>query len=149
MACHNVGPPPLQFFFFLECSAVWSFLVCSWFHSLFSLILILDSIVLKNNINNHDFSTVPSVNIERMGDVRNLLVWHANLLVWEAKSTGQVKRGVNRSEYKIAVLAYRHFDGTLAPYLSNVLSIHQAPLTLRSSNEKRSPKYYIKSAGGA
>ena len=55
-----------------------------------------------------------------------------------------------RCQYKIAVLAYRHFDGTLAPYLSNVLSIHQAPRTLRSSNEKRlvPPKYNLKSAGG-
>lgn len=54
-----------------------------------------------------------------------------------------------RCEYKIAVLAYRHFDGTLAPYLSNLLCAHEPPRTLRSSREKRLvlPKVQLKSAG--
>ena len=54
-----------------------------------------------------------------------------------------------RCQYKIAVLAYRHFDGTLAPYLSTLLSTREAPRTLRSAKEKRLaiPRCNLKSAG--
>jgi hypothetical protein len=54
-----------------------------------------------------------------------------------------------RCQYKIAVLAYRHFDGSLAPYLSSSLCTRKASRALRSSNEKRLivPARNLKSAG--
>ena len=41
-----------------------------------------------------------------------------------------------RCEYKIATLAYHHFDRTLPSYLSASLCTYQTSGTLRSSNEK-------------
>ena len=41
-----------------------------------------------------------------------------------------------RSKYKIAVLAYRYFNGTLPPYLSRVLYPYRPMRTLRSSSSK-------------
>ena len=54
-----------------------------------------------------------------------------------------------RCQYKIAVLAYRHFEGSLAPYLSATLSTRRASRTLRSSNENRLvvPRRNLRSAG--
>ena len=37
-----------------------------------------------------------------------------------------------RIQYKLAVLAFRHFESTLPPYLSSVLHIYQPPRVLRS-----------------
>ena len=54
-----------------------------------------------------------------------------------------------RIQYKLAVLAFRHFEGTLPPYLSTVLHIYQPPRVLRSSSEKllKIPRVNLKSAG--
>jgi hypothetical protein len=54
-----------------------------------------------------------------------------------------------RIQYKVAVLAYRHFDGTLPPYLSYVLCTYQPPRALRSSSDKllKIPRVNLKSAG--
>ena len=55
-----------------------------------------------------------------------------------------------RCEYKVAVLAYKHFDGTLAPYLSAVLTSRIPNRTLRSSTENNltvPEKPNLKSAG--
>ena len=54
-----------------------------------------------------------------------------------------------RCQYKIAVLAYRHFDGSLAPCLSFSLCTRKASRALRSSDEKRliGPARNLKSAG--
>ena len=41
-----------------------------------------------------------------------------------------------RVKYKLAVLAFRHFDGSLPPYLSKSLTIYQPSRNLRSSAEK-------------
>ena len=41
-----------------------------------------------------------------------------------------------RCQYKIATLVYRHFEGTLAPYLSSSLCTYEPSRSLRSSNEK-------------
>ena len=41
-----------------------------------------------------------------------------------------------RSQYKLATLAYRHFDGSLPQYLSSCLSTYETYRTLRSSHEK-------------
>lgn len=54
-----------------------------------------------------------------------------------------------RCQYKVAVLAYRYFDGSLAPYLSSTLCTRKPPRTLRSSYERRLsiPKRNLKSFG--
>ena len=54
-----------------------------------------------------------------------------------------------RIQYKLAVLTFRHFEGTLPPYLSPVLHIYQHPRVLRSSSEKllKIPRVNLKSAG--
>ena len=54
-----------------------------------------------------------------------------------------------RCQYKIATLAYRHFDGSLPPYLSSSLCTYEPSRSLRSSNEKllKIPKRKLKSFG--
>ena len=54
-----------------------------------------------------------------------------------------------RCQYKIATLAYHHFDGSLAPCLSSFLCTYEPSRTLRSSNEKllKIPKRNLKSFG--
>ena len=54
-----------------------------------------------------------------------------------------------RWQFKLAILAYRHFEGTLPFYLSDVLHIYQPSRSLRSSSEKllRIPKRTLKTAG--
>ena len=54
-----------------------------------------------------------------------------------------------RCQYKICTLAYRHFEGTLPTYLSNVLSTYEPSRALRSSNKKllKIPRCELKSAG--
>ena len=51
-----------------------------------------------------------------------------------------------RITYKLAVLAFRHFDSSLPPYLSKSLTINQSSRTLRSSSEKllKVPKVNLK-----
>ena len=41
-----------------------------------------------------------------------------------------------RIQYKLATLAFRHFDGSLAPYLSSFLCTYQPSPSLRSSTER-------------
>ena len=41
-----------------------------------------------------------------------------------------------RIRYKIATLAFRHFENFLPPYLSELLHTYQPSRTLRSSSEK-------------
>ena len=56
-----------------------------------------------------------------------------------------------RIHYKIATLAFRHFDNSLPPYLSELLHTYQPSrtLNLRSNSEKllKVPKTNLKSAG--
>ena len=54
-----------------------------------------------------------------------------------------------RCQYKTAVLAYRHFEGSLPPYLSSSLCTYEPSRSLRSSNEKllKIPKRNLKSFG--
>ena len=54
-----------------------------------------------------------------------------------------------RMQFKIAILAYRHFEGTLSSYLSDVLSIYQPSRSLRSSSERllKVPKRHLNPAG--
>ena len=41
-----------------------------------------------------------------------------------------------RCQYKVATLAYRHFQGSLPPYLSSSLRSYEPSRSLRSSKEK-------------
>ena len=52
-----------------------------------------------------------------------------------------------RIDYKLATLAFRHFDGSLPQYLSSRLDIHQPSRSLRSNNDKllRVPRWKLKS----
>ena len=54
-----------------------------------------------------------------------------------------------RTQYKVATLAYRRFDGTLPSYLSDSLPTYQPSRSLRSSGEKllKVPKRNLKSLG--
>ena len=54
-----------------------------------------------------------------------------------------------RCQYKIATFAYRHFEGSLAPYLSSSLCTYEPSRSLQSSNEKllKIPKRKLKSFG--
>ena len=54
-----------------------------------------------------------------------------------------------RCQYKIATLAYRHFEGSLPPYLSSSLCAYESSRSLRSSNQKllKIPKRNLKSFG--
>jgi hypothetical protein len=54
-----------------------------------------------------------------------------------------------RIQYKLAVFAFRHFDGTLPPYLSSSLNIYQPRRSLRSSSQMllTTPRVNLKAAG--
>ena len=54
-----------------------------------------------------------------------------------------------RIDYKLATLAFRHFDGSLLQYLSSRLDIYQQSRSLRSSNDRllRVPRWKLKSFG--
>ena len=54
-----------------------------------------------------------------------------------------------RIDYKLATLAFRHFDGSLPQYLSSRLDIYQPSRSLRSSNDRllRVPRWKLKSFG--
>jgi len=54
-----------------------------------------------------------------------------------------------RIQYKLAVFAFRYFEGTLPPYLASSLSTYQPTRSLRSSSEKLLiiPRVNLKSAG--
>ena len=43
-----------------------------------------------------------------------------------------------RNQYKIGIIAFRHFDNSLLPYFSHSLTIYQSTRTLRYSSEKSS-----------
>ena len=54
-----------------------------------------------------------------------------------------------RCQYKITTLAYRHFEGSLPPYLFTSLCTYEPSRSLRSSNEKliKIPKRNLNSFG--
>ena len=54
-----------------------------------------------------------------------------------------------RIQFKLAVFAFRHFEGTLPPYLSSVLQTYHPSRSLRSSSEKllKIPRVNFKLAG--
>ena len=54
-----------------------------------------------------------------------------------------------RIDYKLATLAFRHFDGSLPQYLSSRLDIYEPSRSLRSSNDRllRVPRWKLKSFG--
>ena len=54
-----------------------------------------------------------------------------------------------RIDYKLATLAFRHFDGSLPQYLSSRLDIYQPSRSLRSSSDRllRVPRWKLKTFG--
>ena len=54
-----------------------------------------------------------------------------------------------RCQYKLAILAYRYFEGSLPAYLSNVLCTHETSRALRSSSQRllKIPKRNLKTVG--
>ena len=52
-------------------------------------------------------------------------------------------------QYKLAVFAFQHFDGTLPLYLSSILHAYQPARSLHTSSEKllKTPQVNLKSAG--
>ena len=96
----------------------------------------------------------------RLGGTCDKLIGRAWLVLKTNKQTNkqkQRKRDHNTQllhvkfscEYKIAPLAYRHFDGTLPSYLSASLCTYQTSRILRTSNDKllKIPKRNLKSSG--
>ena len=55
-----------------------------------------------------------------------------------------------RCRYKLATLAYRFFDGSLAPSLAENLQQYTPSRNLRSAKDKllKTPRYNLKTAGG-
>lgn len=97
---------------------------------------------------------LPSNEIKRLEKVQNC----AARLVMKKKKRDHVTPLLHelhwlpvefRCQFKICTLAYRYFEGTLPPYLSDTLSEYVPPRALRSTREKllRIPKCNLKTAG--
>lgn len=97
---------------------------------------------------------LPAEQISRLQRVQN----NAARLVFKKKKNDHVTTLLKelhwlpikfRIQFKIAVLAYRHFDGSLPPYLSDALCTYQPSRSLRSSVERllKIPKCNLKTAG--
>ena len=103
---------------------------------------------------NSTLSGLPSVSLNRLQKVQN----HAARLILRKRKTDHVSPLLKelhwlpveaRIKYKMCVLAFKHFQGTLPPYLSNKLQSYTPSRTLRSSAEKllKVPKYNLKTSG--
>ena len=97
---------------------------------------------------------LPNDEIKRLERVQN----HAARLILRKKRTDHVTPMLRelrwlpvkfRCQYKLCTLAFRHFEGTLPPYLSNVLCTYVPSRTLRSSSEKllKIPRCNLETAG--
>ena len=103
---------------------------------------------------NSSFAGLPAEQIGRLQRIKD----SADRLVLKKRGRDHVTPLLNelhwlpvkfRCEYKIATLAFRHFDGTLPSYLSVSLRTYQTSRTLQSLSEKllRVPKRNLKSVG--
>ena len=103
---------------------------------------------------NSTLSGFPSSSLNRLQKVQN----NADRLVLRKRKLDPITPllekllwlpGEARIHYKIATLAFRHFENSLPPYLSELLHTYQPSRTLRSSSEKllKVPKTNLKSAG--
>jgi hypothetical protein len=90
---------------------------------------------------NSIYANLPSEDIERLQRIQSAA---ARLVLKKRKSdhiTPLLKQlhwlpVMYRWQYKLSILAFRHFDGSLPAYLSNILTIYHPARTLRSSSEK-------------
>ena len=103
--------------------------------------LVAAMVISRLDYCNSVFIGLPADQIARLQRVQN----NAARLVLEKRRRGHVTPLLKklhwlpvkfRCQYKIAALAYRHFDGSLPPYLSSSLCTYEPSRSLRSSNEK-------------
>ena len=103
---------------------------------------------------NSTLAGLPNDEIKRLERVQN----HAARLILKKKKTDHATPMLRelhwlpvkfRCRYKLCTLAFRHFEGTLPPYLSNALCTYVPSRTLRSSNEKllKIPRCNLETAG--
>ena len=103
---------------------------------------------------NSTLSGLPSCLLNRLQKVQN----NAARLVLHKRKSDRVTSLLEklhwlpveaRIHYKIATLAFRHFENSPPPYLSELLHTYQPSRALRSSSEKllEVPKTNLKSAG--
>ena len=103
---------------------------------------------------NSTLSGIPSEHLARLQRVQN----NAARLVLKKRKRDHVSPLLKelhwlpisyRIQFKLATMAFRHFENSLPPYLSQSLTIYQTSRTLRSSSEKllKIPRTKLKSAG--
>ena len=102
---------------------------------------------------NSTLSGLPSSSLNRLQKVQN----NAARLVlrkWKSDHVTPLLEKLHwppveaRIHYKIVTLAFRHFENSLPPYLSELLDTYQPSRTFRSSSEKllKVPRTNLKSA---
>ena len=102
---------------------------------------------------NSAFVGLPADQVARLQRIQN----NAARLVMKKRTRDQVTPLLKelhwlpvkfRYQYKIATLAYRHFEGSLPPYFSSSLCTYEPSRSLRSSKEKllKIPKRNLKSS---
>ena len=98
---------------------------------------------------NSTLSGLPSCSLNRLQQFQN------NVAKWKLDHVTPLLEKLHwlpveaHIHYKIATLAFRHFENSLPPYLSELLHTYQPSQTLRSNSEKllKVPKTNLKSAG--
>jgi len=114
--------------------------------------LVAAMVVSRHDYCNSVFTGLPAYHIARLQRVQN----NAARLVTKKRRRDHVTSLLKelhwlpvkfRCQYKTATLAYRHFEGSLPPYISSSLCTYEPSRSLRSSNEKllKIPKRNLKS----
>jgi len=116
--------------------------------------LVSSMILSRLDYCNGTLSGLPSTSLNRLQKVQN----QAARLVLRRCKTDRASPLLqelhwlpvdSRIKYKICTLAFRHFEGTLPPYLSSKLVSYCPSRSLRSSGEKllKAPRFNLKSSG--